>query len=365
MRVGLFSPHYAFNYGAVLQAFALKEYLIDNGYDAAIINRRPEYQCAIPSFMGRIARRIEEFAKRNSFGKFEKTFLQPQTERIIFQSDWQKFPELNLDAVIVGSDQVWRDDYTFNSFGFNLFLDFIKDEHTLRIAYAPSLGKDSWNASKDVEDKVKFLLKKFDSISVREDTSIGVLKSKFDVDSTLVVDPTMLLTAQKYLEKLNFQTEKKRKYIAAYILDYDERYRNVLRRVSEILSMPVRKIVVKKSMGKFHEMISRFSPMRSVTDWVKNIANSDYVITNSFHGMVFSIIFRKQFLVFMNSDRGGARFMSLLKMFGLQDRLVNISDEIYLERLNEIINYSDDVDYAIQQWRKHSEEYLRKSLQSK
>ena len=146
MRIGLFSPHFAFNYGAVLQAFALKTFLIEHGYDAVIINRRPEYHCAIPSLFGRIARRIEELAKFNSFGKFEREYLQPQTELIVHQTDWSKFEKFNLDAVIVGSDQIWRDDYCFTSFGYNLFLDFITDKSIKKISYAPSLGKESWNA---------------------------------------------------------------------------------------------------------------------------------------------------------------------------------------------------------------------------
>lgn len=363
MKIALFSPHYAFNYGAVLQAFALKEYLRSKGYDAIIFNRRPTYQCAIPSLLGRIARKVEEFAKYSSFGKFEEIYLKPQTERLIFQSDLTDFPKLGFDAVIVGSDQVWRDDYAFNSFGFNLFLDFINDNNTLRISYAPSIGKDSWNAAKDVEDKVRDLLQKFDAISVREESSIKVLKNKFDVDSTLVVDPTMLLTAEDYRVKFKIATHINKKYIAAYILDYDDNYSEILKEISNKLSMPVRKITITKGKSKIFNLLCRFKPMTSVTNWVKNIANSSYVITNSFHGMVFSIIFRKQFIVFMNSERGAARFKSLLRMFNLDSRLVDISDNDYLIKTNQQIVYNKEVEDSITMWRNHSMKFLKESLQ--
>lgn len=363
MRIALFSPHYAYNYGAVLQAFALKEYLRDNGYDAIIFNRRPTYQCAIPSLLGRIARKVEELAKYSSFGKFEEIYLNPKTERFIFQTDLKNFAKLGFDAVIVGSDQIWRDDYAFNSFGFNLFLDFINDNNTLRISYAPSLGKDCWNTPKDVEDKVRDLLQKFDAISVREESSIKILKNKFDVDSTLVVDPTMLLTAEDYRVKFKITSQENKKYIAAYILDFDDNYSEILKEISKNLSMPVRKIAITKGKGKIYNMLSRFKPMTSVTNWVSNIANSSYVITNSFHGMVFSIIFRKQFIVFMNSERGGARFKSLLRMFNLENRLVDVSSNDYLLMVNQKIDYNKEIEDSISMWRNHSMKYLKESLQ--
>lgn len=314
--------------------------------------------------IGKNRSKIRRISKRNSFINFEKQYLQPQTEPIILQSDWAKYKNWNFDAVIVGSDQIWRDDYAFNSFGYNLFLDFIHDQ-TLRIAYAPSLGKESWNAPAEVEQKVKVLLQKFDAISVREDTSIDILKSKFGVDSTLVIDPTMLLTADEYRQKLGITNISKKPYIAAYILDYDTAEKNVLAKISKALNQPVRRIAVKKSKNKIQTFYQRFMPMKKVTEWVRNIAYANYVITNSFHGMVFSVIFRKQFLVFMNSERGAARFKSFLKMFGLEGRLVDIDDEKYLERIHQDINYSGEVELKIEEWINWSKEYLHKSLKGK
>ena len=126
-------------------------------------------------------------AKSNSFGKFEREYLQPQTELIVHQKDWSKFENFNLDAVIVGSDQIWRDDYCFTSFGYNLFLDFYYTDRSIKkISYAPSLGKDSWNADPEVEAKVKMLINDFSSISVREKSSVDILKQKFGVDAEFV-----------------------------------------------------------------------------------------------------------------------------------------------------------------------------------
>lgn len=360
MRIGLLSPHYAFNYGAVLQAFALKTFLIEHGYDAVILNRRPEYHCAISSLSGRIARRIEELAKFNSFGKFEREYLQPQTELIVHQTDWSKFEKFNLDAVIVGSDQIWRDDYCFTSFGYNLFLDFITDKSIKKISYAPSLGKESWNAEPEVEAKVKELISDFSSISVREKSSIAILKQKFRVDSELVLDPTMLLTKEDY--RRHFRIKKQAiNYIATYILDYNDSLDVMLSNIGKDLNLKIHKILVRKTpKSKIGRLRDRFRTMKSVLEWVSNIANAKYVITNSFHGMVFSIIFRKQFVVIMNEERGAARFKSLLSMFGLENRLLNnYNDALFL--FSETIDYSA-IDPIIDLWRNKSINFLIKSL---
>lgn len=361
MRIGLFSPHYAFNYGAVLQAFALKEYLRGQGYDAVILNRRPAYQRAIPSRLGRMARWLEEVAKRSSFGVFEEKFLQPQTEEVVKETDWRKFSSFGLDAVIVGSDQVWRDDYVFNSFGYNLFLDFV-DDGTKKIAYAPSLGKESWDATDDVEQKVRELLARFDAISVREGSSIDVLKRKFGVEAELVVDPTMLLTEADYRRVFDIvETKKKKPYIAAYILDDNEMFDKRLKSLSKVTGMELHKVGVRAPKSAAAEMLNRFSSMMSVTKWVENIANANMVVTNSFHGMVFSIIFRKQFVVIMNSGRGAARFKSLLGMFGLEGRLVEESEPNYHTIFSTEIDYNS-IESLIEFWRKKSFEYLHNSL---
>ncbi len=359
MRIGLFSPHFAFNYGAVLQAFALKTFLIEHGYDAVILNRRPEYHCAIPSLSGRIARKIEVLAKSNSFGKFEREYLQPQTELIVHQKDWSKFENFNLDAVIVGSDQIWRDDYCFTSFGYNLFLDFITDRSIKKISYAPSLGKDSWNADPEVEAKVKMLINDFSSISVREKSSVDILKQKFGVDAELVLDPTMLLTKDDY--RKHFKIKKRLdNYIATYILDYNDELNMVLSHIGKDLDLKIHKILIRAPKSKISKLLDRFRTMKPVRKWVSDIANAKYVITNSFHGMVFSIIFRKQFVVIMNKERGAARFKSLLSMFGLENRLLNNYNDS-LSLFSETIDYSA-IEPTIDLWRNKSIDFLVKSL---
>lgn len=359
MKIGLLSPHYAFNYGAVLQAFALKEYLRSLGHDAIILNRRPAYQCAIPSLFGRIARKLEEITKRNSFLRFEKEHLQPKTAPVVFQTDWDKIDMNSFDAVIVGSDQVWRDDYTFNSFGFNLFLDFVGEE-IKRISYAPSLGKDSWDSSVNNTEKVKTLLHRFDAISVRESSSIAVLKDKFDVNAQLVVDPTLLLTANDYVEKLKIK-QSQHDYIATYILDYNDGFKKKIERLSHDLGLKHRDIVVKSPKSRISVLMNRFRFMDSVEGWVRNIASAKYVVTNSFHGMVFSIIFRKQFIVVMNTERGAERFKSLLAMFGLEERLVNSNEKNYTQHIANNIDYNT-IEPLIDKWRNLSMDYLNKAL---
>lgn len=363
MKIGLLSPHYAYNYGAMLQAFALCHYLRREGYDAVILNRRQAAKCDIPSFAGRMARRLEILAKWSSFGKFDRDYLQPQTVAVIHQCDWQKVGLSDFDAVIVGSDQVWRDDYAFNSFGYNLFLDFTEGYHLKRIAYAPSLGKATWQRPADVTLRVKELLARFDAVSVREDSSVDILQKQFGVRAQLVLDPTMLLTAADYRRAFNLRKlPPPKRYIAAYLLDYDHALQSCLQQVSATLHLPVRLVRAKGYKGRLAQLLNRFLPVRSVTAWVQNIANADFVVTNSFHGMVFSIIFRKQFIVFINTERGAARFHSLLGMFGLESRLVTSREQSFLYLISERIDYAP-IEPAIARWQEISRTYLHNALE--
>ncbi len=361
MRIGLLSPHYAYNYGAVLQAFALKTHLRSRGHDAVILNRRPAYHCAIPSLSGRMARRLEVLSKRRSFGAFERRFLQPQTAPVVHEADWEQLPAFGLDAVVVGSDQVWRDDYAFTSFGYNMFLDFAdRCPQLRRIAYAPSLGKESWNSTPEREARVRQLLHKFSAISVREHTSVPILRDKFGVEATAVVDPTLLLDAADYTRILGIDTTPRRR-VAAYILDYDADYAAILDHTAHATGMPVSTIGVKSPSGAASVLLNRFRCMTPVTEWVRRIASAQYVVTNSFHGMVFAIIFRKQFVVFMNNERGAARFKSLLGMFGLESRLVAKDSDCYTDVLLTPIDYAR-AEAEIRRWQAHSAAWLDAAL---
>lgn len=360
MKIGILTPHYAFNYGAVLQAFALLTYLKSQGHDVVIINRRPPSQAAVPSLLGRVCRKIQEHTQGRNFIANEIKHLHPQTVPIILQQDLPLI-ELHFDAIIVGSDQVWRDDYAFNSFGYNVFLDFV-DPTTRKISYAPSFGKDTWERPEPVRQRVAELLHDFHAISVREASGVDICRRMFDVEATHVIDPTFLLVGDDYLCHYGLSRQNGRKpFVAGYILDGDEVKRKALATIAHKLGMDCRKIIFDIYTGRLSRFVHRFYPIYpSVETWLRNIANSDFVVTNSFHGMAFSIIFRKQFIVFGNKERGMERFSSMLQMLGLGNRLLDWEDDVE-PLISTPIDYHS-VEPLIAKWKDKSKAFLNNAL---
>lgn len=363
MKIGILTPHYAYNYGAVLQAFALLTYLREIGHDAMIINRRPKWQAAVPSFWGRMSRLLEEHTRGRIFVKNERKHLRPETMPIILASDLPKLKSYNFDAVIVGSDQVWRDDYAFNSFGYNEFLDFVDSSISRKIAYAPSFGKESWHKPEDVRRRVETLLHDFHAISVRETSGVNICKDVFHVVATHVLDPTFLLEPNDYIRLYGLQRKHlNQQFMSSYILDGDKLKREKIIAIAKKLNLRYRNIIMYSHSGRVSSLLHRFYPIYpSVETWLLNIAKADFVVTNSFHGMAFSIIFRKQFVVFGNAVRGMERFRSMLQMFGLEDRLLSWDDDV-MQLFYTPIDYTK-VEPLISEWQQRSFNFIQQALE--
>lgn len=362
MKIGILTPHYAWNYGAVLQAFALKTYLQHIGHEVFIINRRPCSLAAVPSIAGRLSRKLQEHTQGKNFIHNEISYLQPETVPIIYDTDLSKLEAYKFDAVVVGSDQVWRDDYAFNSFGYNEFLDFVDSSNTRKIAYAPSFGKDSWHQPEDVRRQVEMLLHNFHAISVREASGVNICKDVFHVKATHVLDPTFLLERNDYISLYELPVNHfYHNFMASYILDGNASKRKKIKTIAQGLNLVQRDIILDTYSGRLSNLLHRFYPIYpSVKTWLFNIANADFVVTNSFHGMAFSIIFRKQFIVFGNVARGMERFRSMLQMFGLENRLLNWDDDVI--RLSHTpIDYAK-IEPLISEWQQRSFNFIRQAL---
>lgn len=362
MRIGILTPHYAYNYGAVLQAFALLHYLRSRGHEAQIINRRPPSLAAVPSRMGRWARALQEHTQGRNFVKNEAEHLQPQTVKIVVYNDLKLLEKYDFDAVVVGSDQVWRDDYAFNSFGYNMFLDFVDHRKVRKIAYAPSFGKNTWQQSEEVRRKVEELLKEFHAISVREESGVRICADIFGVEATHVLDPTLLLSAKDYMDEYHIGKNSRREpYVVSYILDYDDEKKHTIDTIAAHYGKPHVGIDISNYAGRLSKFVHRFYPTYpEVRTWIENIAHADFVVTNSFHGMVFSIIFCKQFIVYGNRGRGMERFHSLLKIFGLERRLLDWHDN-FREATDTAIDYRK-VEPVIKEWQQKSYTFINEAL---
>lgn len=259
--------------------------------------------------------------------KFTETYITPRSEHCYTTEQLkQEVERLHLDAIVVGSDQVWRPYYS--PCQPNYFLDFLSaDSKVKRISYAASFGGDNWDWSPELTAQCAALLQKFDAVSVREQSGIRLCKEHFDVDAVQVLDPTMLLEADDYrqLSALSSQlSANKRGTLFNYVLDRSEEKQNIIRTIAEktgktsFCSMPELDDSIYNLYGDIDKSV--YPPVES---WLSAFDEAEMVVTDSFHGTVFSIIFNKPFWVVGNEGRGMARFETLLSMYGLQDRMIS------------------------------------------
>lgn len=303
-NIGIVTLPLHFNFGGILQAYALQETIRDLGGIPYIIT--PQHKS--------IKQRVKAFLySRAGVSKFVKRHIsyliiaEPFTAANLKGND--------ISTLIVGSDQVWRPCMG----GVDRY--FLKtDENCVRkIAYAASFGVDYWDFSDDETTQARKLVSDFAAVSVREESGIILCSQHLGVaDAVQVLDPTMLIDVEKYktlMAPSPFNTDKSHCFI--YLLDYNSEanqgiVESLLPNDAETMKAKVERNVMKKYLNASD----------TVENWLSAIYNSDMMITDSFHGCVFSILFHTDFFVMGNAVGGNARIQSLLSLFGLQDRYI-------------------------------------------
>lgn len=341
MKIGVLALQLRYNFGGILQAYALQKTLKDLGHDAVHIDQckyvslGPWYK-KYPIYLKRAIRRhlgSEDIVVRadvaiNNASKIISTHTEPFIEkhiRRIFTRDFSNLRKGDFDAFIVGSDQVWRPKYFFSKIE-NAYLDFAKEWNIKRIAYAASFGTEEWEYTEEQTRNCSTLLKKFNTVSVRESSAVKLCSEKLWVDAQHVLDPTMLLSKEDYIKLFgNAGTDQSDGNLFCYILDENTEKATIIDKVAK-----------EEGLTPFHVNSKYDDPsapieeriQQPVEKWLRAFYDAEFVITDSFHACVFSIIFNKPFIVYGNKERGFARFESLLKLFGLEERLVCSPDEI-------------------------------------
>lgn len=341
MRIGILTLPLHTNYGGILQAYALQTTLERMGHEVVVFDT--PNKCPLPplwklplSFvkrillksMGRIDRIFIERYNNRVYPVITKE-IQPFIDEKIHRKVFTKFSKLDacdFDAIVVGSDQVWRSIYFipmwFGQPMENAYLSFTKGWNIKRISYAASFGTDKWEYNEKQTLHSKKSLQMFDAVSVREENGVKLCKQYFDVDALHVLDPTMLLDANDYIELFKQkQTHKSKGNLLNYVLDETNEIENLIKKVSSEKKMITFAVNNPYEGDNTKPLNRRIKP--SVETWLRGFYDADFVITDSFHACAFSIIFKKQFIVVGNKERGMARFKSLLKMFGLEERLVD------------------------------------------
>lgn len=368
MKIGILTLPLHTNYGGILQAYALQTVLERMGHEVVIIDE-PIRQ--LKSSNKRIFKRVIKkilgrtttiFWEKYSFENYPivsqniNKFINQYLSRIVVNSPLE-LKETDFDAIVVGSDQIWRPKYYSEIC--NAFLDFAKDwKHLRRIAYAPSFGTDRWVYTEEQTKQIAELLHMFDAISVREESGIDLCQRHLGVKAILVLDPTMLLSKEDYCNLINkSDTEAPSGGLLKYILDESDQLTELLSFISNEKQIDAFSVKAKSFLegSKAQDCICP-----SIESWLRGFRDAKFVVTDSFHACVFSMIFNRPFCVVGNKSRGLARFNSLLKMFNQDFRMVDSLLE-YQERAI-LINQSPNVDFEKLLIKKESLEFLRKAL---
>jgi len=318
MKIGILTHPLGTNYGGILQCYALYSYLKSEGHNPIIIHRQanksfflwrwiryilkklhfPRYYTAPASIIDRIAN-IRPFIQNH----------------LILTAPIQSSRDVNsvcgkygFEAVVVGSDQVWRADFA-SKYGFNYFLDFVPSD-VIKFSYAASFGVSTWGYSTRQTKKIRRLLKSFNGISVREEDGIKLCEENLGVTPQLLIDPTLLISADEY-SKISSQRLVDGKYVFVYWLGDNLLVKNDIENLEnkgyKIININLRDKTI----------------LPSVEDWLSYIKYADIVLTDSFHGCVFSIIFQRSFIIKNNQSGGYGRLKTLFKLLNIDGNPVN------------------------------------------
>lgn len=349
MRICILTQPLKTNYGGLLQAYALQIVLKRMGHEVWTEDRRENKKSLFQQMKYNIKVALGTIRHQYNPTERELNIISQNTNYFIkkyikitepiFSMDKSPLEKYGFDAYIVGSDQVWRPYYSYGIM--NYFLDFTEDMNVKRIAYAASFGTDEWEFSIEQTAECSRLIKKFDAISVREDSGIVLCSKHFGVKAEHLLDPTFLLDKCDYENIVSMEEDMPYKEnLMTYILDKTEEKKCIVDNVATLLGVKPFSVMPKSSFINVGRCGINHCVYPRVTEWLRGFQDADFVITDSFHGTVFSIIYNKPFISIANKDRGISRFTSLLKTFNLNDRLIFSYNRNDIDRLiNTPIDY--------------------------
>lgn len=358
IKVAIITFHCSYNYGSALQAFALRTLLIKKKYEVNIIDfiykkdfeqyrlfRMNTYLKNPKSFVGDIIFFKKNYKRKCSFETFAKKYFNLTRKKYYNYEDMRELND-KFDIFICGSDQIWNLDCT-QGVEPAYFLNFVNKDK-LKIAYAPSLAHIKF--AKNYDEDLKKAIKDIDYISVREESTLPLIQSLTEKRVNVVLDPTLLLDRKDYELIIN-QKKQRDEYIFVYMLEYNDELVRYCNKFSNERKIKVIYIANNKFSG-----IKGYNAFGIGPDkFLKYIKEAKYIVTNSFHATVFSIIFNKMFVTF-TTKHSSSRMVDLLDKLGISDRIYN-----------EKFNIDKDIDYdKVQEklidMRKSSLEYLSKAL---
>ena len=367
MKVGFITRHAVANYGSILQSYAMQETIKGLGYESEIINyirndekgrnigktmlNRSKFwnKNLITRFAYNILQTPNYTNSFNRFSEFRRELLKETREYNSLEQLKMDCP--NEDAYCTGSDQVWGkigDD----DFDKAYFLDFVPDDKKC-ISYASSFGKEKIN--KRLEQNLPELLKKYNKVLVREDSAVKLLRDK-GISCEQTIDPVYLLDKEQW-NKMIGNTKYRKKYILVYQLHNNKKFEKYCKEFSKKVKLPLIRISIS---WLYIVRPGKLVFLPTPQEFMAYFRDAEYVITDSFHGTSFSLIFNKKFIDILPSDTS-TRITSILNLTGTQDRILNNYNDF--EIIKKDIDYKK-VNGIIEKERQNSIRLLKEAIEN-
>lgn len=333
------------NYGSTLTDYALYAYLKSLGLSVAVISP--------PNF------------DRNNAGAFNKRYGYRMTQKYTYDEMYKN--NQWVDSFIVASDTLWYYD-AFIQQGYNFLLDFV-DDNKKKISYATSFG----NTVKFFPDSempyARYLMKRFDHVSVRELEGVDICRERFDTEATQVMDPVFLCDANAYEVILdNAERRTTEEFMFSYMLDPTPQKAKHLQKLAKKLGCKLVTVTDRQTRAAEREEILKdcgIIPSASIEELVWHMKHAKFIITDSFHGLCFSCIFKRPFYALVNRARGGARFDTLAETLGIGFRMVENLSELDGVSSQQLLQLDwESVGHRIDLETERSKEWLNHALKA-
>lgn len=365
MKLGILTQPLEENYGGILQAYALQQALLQLGHQPVVINRvsNDAYNRSTYIRMKHFAGRVYRLPQHRSFRRllrpenymeqcirdrlfthtyrFIRQYIDTSPRLATTQAFLNYIKGNQFDGYIVGSDQCWRPKYSPNIYTY--FLDFVSNKSAIkRLAYAASFGVDAWEYSEEETAKCAELIRKFDAVSVREDSGIGLCAEYLQYDNAIqTLDPTLLLNREDYIHRLHLEDfPQSDGNMLTYVLDKSPDKTGVIDQIAQQTGLQPFSVIAPHSYFENECFPLSQCVQPPVEKWLRGFMDAKMVVADSFHGSVFAILFNKPFIAIGNHERGMTRFHSLLKQFQLEDRLIYTPSDINDKLLSSPIDWN-------------------------
>lgn len=346
------------NYGGIVQAYALQRKLKEEGAaDVVLLDRRQNKSLKNTFIIGVYKIFYPKYLKVHEtinieFRNFIKKHIKSSPTFSSHKNLVNFIKTHKIDTLVTGSDQVWRTKYAKTIYK-DLFLDF---DVPNKFSYAASLGVEHWEDD-DKKETVKELIQDFKGISVREQGVINLFKNEFDSKAEQHIDPTMLLSKEDYKKDLNLE-EKNDVELLTYILDPQNDKENFINNFASQHGLKRKKIGFKNKINRGNYKNFLTVKHDSIYHWLSSFMSAKFIIVDSFHGVVFSILFNVPFIAIGNKSRGLSRFNSILTLFKIKDRLITDYNEQHFNLFDKSIDF-EQINTILEKERFKSTTYLR------